>query len=167
MRVEKLSKSQRSSMSWTSVVHVVLVQATNLMAMDEGHSSDPYCRITLAKERCRSRTISKTVNPKWREGFDLFWNEDGSDHDLEFSLFDKDIGSKDDFMGKYVCRTSTMLNPPKTKNMATVIIYQRSRFEKFASKQTLKTSWNLPQHREYLQVLQNCDDPLLSSVATG
>lgn len=87
------------NMSWSAVVHVVVVQARSLMAMDAGESSDPYCRLSLGREKFKTKSISKTVNPKWREGFDLYWYEE-FDNEIEISIYDKDIGSKDDFMGR-------------------------------------------------------------------
>ena len=41
------------------------------------------------------------MNPKWREGFDLYWYDDDEDSTLELTVWDKDMGSKDDFMGRY------------------------------------------------------------------
>ena len=46
------SKSGKS-LTWSALVHVVLIQARGLMAMDSGDSSDPYCKIALGKERQR------------------------------------------------------------------------------------------------------------------
>ena len=67
--------------------------------MDAGLSSDPYCKIQLGKEKNKTKAISHTVNPKWREGFDMYWYDDCDDF-LDISVWDKDIGSKDDFMGR-------------------------------------------------------------------
>ena len=69
--------------------------------MDAGESSDPYCKIALGKERCKTKSISCTINPKWREAFDLYWYEE-IDNEMEISVWDKDVGSKDDFMGRFV-----------------------------------------------------------------
>ena len=41
--------------------------------MDGGTSSDPYCKLTLGKEKARTRILNNTLNPKWREAFDLDW----------------------------------------------------------------------------------------------
>ena len=86
-------------MTWSAVVHVVLVQAQSLMAMDAGMSSDPYCKLSLGKEKFKSKSKSETINPKWRESFDFNWYEE-FDSELEVSVWDKDVGSKDDFMGR-------------------------------------------------------------------
>ena len=86
-------------MMWSAIVHVVLVQARDLMAMDAGDTSDPYCKIILGKEKFKTKAINATVNPKWRESFDLYWFEE-LDEEMEITIFDKDIGGKDDFMGR-------------------------------------------------------------------
>lgn len=86
-------------LTWSAVVHVVMVQARDLIAMDAGDSSDPYCKISLGREKFKTKSISNTINPKWREGFDLYWYEE-FDSELEMTIWDKDLGSKDDFMGR-------------------------------------------------------------------
>ena len=40
------------------------------------------------------------VVAQWREAMDLFWYEELNDF-LEISLFDHDVGGKDDYMGRY------------------------------------------------------------------
>ena len=48
LRAEKMGKGGKGkAMSWSAIVHVVLVQAHGLTAMDAGDSSDPYCKISL------------------------------------------------------------------------------------------------------------------------
>lgn len=47
------------------------------------------------------QTIPKTLNPQWREQFDLhLYDEEGGI--LEISVWDKDIGRRDDFIGQCV-----------------------------------------------------------------
>ena len=100
LRAEKMGKgSKGKALSWSAVVHVVLVQAQGLTAMDAGESSDPYCKLALGRERQKSKCISSTINPKWREAFDFYWYEE-MDSVLEIGIWDKDVGSKDDFMGR-------------------------------------------------------------------
>lgn len=100
LRAEKLNKGGKTKgLTWSAVVHVVMVQARDLIAMDAGDSSDPYCKISLGREKFKTKSISNTINPKWREGFDLYWYEE-FDSELEMTIWDKDLGSKDDFMGR-------------------------------------------------------------------
>ena len=83
----------------TGVVHVLLVQARGVSAMDGGTSSDPYCKVSLGKEKARTKVINNTLNPKWREAMDLFWYEELDDF-IDIALFDHDVGGKDDRMGR-------------------------------------------------------------------
>ena len=54
--------------------------------------------LALGKERQKSKVIPCTLNPKWREGFDLYWQED-TDDQMEITIWDRDVGAKDDFIG--------------------------------------------------------------------
>ena len=83
----------------TGVVHVLLVQARGVSAMDGGTSSDPYCKVSLGKEKARTKVINNTLNPKWREAIDLFWYEE-LDAIIDIALYDHDVGGKDDRMGR-------------------------------------------------------------------
>ena len=42
------------------------------------------------------------IDRQWREGWDFSWSEQDEDCDgvIEITVWDKDIGSKDDFMGR-------------------------------------------------------------------
>lgn len=45
------------------------------------------------------QTIAKTLNPQWREQFDFhLYDEQGGFVDI--TVWDKDAGKKDDFMGR-------------------------------------------------------------------
>jgi len=47
------------------------------------------------------QTIPKTLNPQWREQFDFhLFDEQGGFIDV--TVWDKDAGKKDDFMGRLV-----------------------------------------------------------------
>lgn len=47
-----------------------------------------------------TQTIPKTLNPQWREQFDFhLYEEQGGFVDI--TVWDKDAGKKDDFMGRY------------------------------------------------------------------
>jgi len=62
--------------------------------------SDPYVKFKLEGERYRSKTINKTLNPRFLEQFDLYCY-DGNKMNLCVSVYDYDTASStDDFMGK-------------------------------------------------------------------
>lgn len=52
-----------------------IIEASNLLAMDANGFSDPYCLVSLKPDAAftplRTRTIGKTLNPKWKEVFEL------------------------------------------------------------------------------------------------
>ena len=93
--------------------------------------SDPYCKFKLGAEKFKSKVsrqtdvdkwclldwmsrvhsvqvCSKTLNPQWKEQFDLHVFEDQS-HVLEIEVWDRDYRSRDDFMGMYIMLVSVCL----------------------------------------------------------
>ncbi|KAL3286364.1 hypothetical protein HHI36_000871 [Cryptolaemus montrouzieri] len=89
------------SQIWSSVVTIVLVEAKNLLACDpETATSDPYVRFRLGNEKYKSRTIWRSLNPRWLEQFDLHLYDEGDQH-LEITVWDKDK-TRDDFIGRCV-----------------------------------------------------------------
>ena len=84
-----------------AVVHIVLIKARNLGKMNtNGKSSDPYCELSLGKEKDKSRMISKCINPEWRENFDFNWYK-GFHDILRIEVFNKNYLDLplDDHMG--------------------------------------------------------------------
>jgi Ca2+-dependent lipid-binding protein len=61
-------------------------------------SSDPYCRFKLGNEKFKSKSCKETLNPQWKEHFDLKFFAD-TEMILEVSVYDRDI-RKDEFMGR-------------------------------------------------------------------
>ena len=82
------------------VVHVVVVQAVHLKAMDNGVSSDPYCKLSLGKDKQKTKTISATLNPKWKESLDLSWVDNGKDDILQCDIYDHNVAARDDYLGR-------------------------------------------------------------------
>ena len=82
------------------IVHVVIVQAIQLKAMDKGANSDPYCKVSLGKDKQKTKIINNTLNPKWRESLDLSWVDNAKDDILHFQLYDWNMAGKDDFLGR-------------------------------------------------------------------
>ncbi|XP_072038092.1 multiple C2 and transmembrane domain-containing protein 1-like [Amphiura filiformis] len=84
---------------WSGVVTMTLLEGKNLIPMDDNGLSDPYVKFKLGNEKYKSRVEPKTLNPKWMEQFDLHLYDDLASG-LEISVWDKDVGSKDDIMGR-------------------------------------------------------------------
>ena len=80
-------------------VHVI--SARDLMAKDRGGTSDPYVLLELGKEKHRTKTIKKTLNPSWDETFD-FPGTLGElvAKPLTFKLYDQDTGTMNDPLGE-------------------------------------------------------------------
>lgn len=50
---------------------IELVGCKNLKAMDADGYSDPYCKISLGKQRYKTKVKTKTLNPIFKENFSL------------------------------------------------------------------------------------------------
>lgn len=97
----RLAEQQRrlKSQIWSSVVTIVLVEGKELLPMDPDGTSDPYVKFRLGNEKYKSKVEMHTLTPKWLEQFDFHLFEDQSQL-LELTVWDKDVRSKDDFMGR-------------------------------------------------------------------
>ena len=75
-----------------------------MIAADYGGTSDPYCVIRIdGKERWRSCTVSKTVNPVFSEMFSYSLTAFAPlPKDVTLSFYDYDGVGKDDFLGQIV-----------------------------------------------------------------
>mmetsp|Transcript_11591 Transcript_11591/g.17558 ORF Transcript_11591/g.17558 Transcript_11591/m.17558 type:complete len:376 (-) Transcript_11591:22-1149(-) len=81
---------------------VFLEKGTDLIVKDPNGLSDPYVKLTLgdgvAKMDKKSKTINKNLNPEWSECYEMtnysLWGMQ-----ISFTVWDKDLISKDDFMG--------------------------------------------------------------------
>ncbi len=68
--------------------------------MDDNGFSDPYVKFKLENEKYRSKTIRRTLNPKYLEQFQ-FYIYDNDKMNLHISVYDYDVGTNsDDFMGR-------------------------------------------------------------------
>ena len=50
-------------------LQVTVVEARGLAAMDYGGTSDPYCVLQCGVVKSKTRTINRTLSPKWNETF--------------------------------------------------------------------------------------------------
>ena len=78
------------------VLHVAVIQARNLKAMDL-FTSDPYVTMQGNRKTFKTQVVKKTLNPVWEEGFELDVTDPAAV--VVFQVWDWDFLSKDDFMG--------------------------------------------------------------------
>ncbi|KAM4809097.1 multiple C2 and transmembrane domain-containing protein 1 isoform 2-T2 [Rhinophrynus dorsalis] len=95
----RLSDFHRKSQLWRGVVSITLIEGQELKAMDANGLSDPYVKFRLGHQKYKSKTLPKTLNPQWREQFDMHLFEERGGV-LEITVWDKDAGKRDDFIGR-------------------------------------------------------------------
>ncbi|XP_044131936.1 multiple C2 and transmembrane domain-containing protein 1 isoform X1 [Bufo gargarizans] len=95
----RISDSHRKSHFWRGVVSITLIEGQDLKAMDANGLSDPYVKFRLGHQKYKSKTLPKTLNPQWREQFNMnLFEEQGGIIDI--TVWDKDAGKRDDFIGR-------------------------------------------------------------------
>ncbi|KAL8203618.1 UNVERIFIED_CONTAM: Multiple C2 and transmembrane domain-containing protein 1 [Gekko kuhli] len=67
--------------------------------MDPNGLSDPYVKFRLGHQKYKSKIVPKTLNPQWREQFDFHLYEERGGI-IDITVWDKDAGKKDDFIGR-------------------------------------------------------------------
>ncbi|KAF4074517.1 hypothetical protein AMELA_G00240210 [Ameiurus melas] len=95
----RLSDVHKKSQLWRGIVSISLIEGRNLQPMDANGLSDPYAKFRMGHQKYKSKTIHKTLNPQWREQFDFhLYDEVGGFIDI--TVWDRDAGKRDDFMGR-------------------------------------------------------------------
>ena len=77
---------------------VRVLEAKNLLAIDSKGSSDPYVRLQLGKQKCKTKVMKKSLNPQWDEEFSF--RVDDLNDELVVSVMDEDKYFNDDFVGQ-------------------------------------------------------------------
>ncbi|XP_072228801.1 multiple C2 and transmembrane domain-containing protein 1-like isoform X2 [Leuresthes tenuis] len=103
----RLSEVHRKSQLWQGIVSIALIEGRNLTPMDPNGLSDPYVKFRLGPQKYKSKTVPKTLSPQWREQFDLHLYEETGGV-LEITVWDKDTGRRDDFIGRCQLDLSTL-----------------------------------------------------------
>ncbi|XP_051981276.1 multiple C2 and transmembrane domain-containing protein 1-like [Xyrauchen texanus] len=95
----RLSDVHRKAQLWRGIISISLIEGHDLQPMDANGLSDPYVKFRMGHQKYKSKTIPKTLNPQWREQFDFhLYDEQGGFVDI--TVWDKDAGKRDDFMGR-------------------------------------------------------------------
>ncbi|KAM3867849.1 multiple C2 and transmembrane domain-containing protein 1 [Diretmus argenteus] len=95
----RLSEVHRKAQLWRGIVSISLIEGRGLQPMDANGLSDPYVKFRMGHQKYKSKTISKTLNPQWREQFDFHMYEEQGGF-VDITVWDKDAGKRDDFMGR-------------------------------------------------------------------
>ncbi|XP_031697491.1 multiple C2 and transmembrane domain-containing protein 1-like isoform X1 [Anarrhichthys ocellatus] len=103
----RLSELHRKLQLWRGIVSIALIEGRDLIPMDSNGLSDPYVKFRLGPQKYRSKTVPKTLSPQWREQFDLHMYEETGGV-LEITVWDKDTGMRDDFIGRCQLDLSTL-----------------------------------------------------------
>ncbi|KFQ98988.1 Multiple C2 and transmembrane domain-containing protein 1, partial [Opisthocomus hoazin] len=103
----RLSDLHRKSQLWRGIVSVTLIEGRDLKAMDANGLSDPYVKFRLGHQKYKSKIVPKTLNPQWREQFDFHLYEERGGI-IDITVWDKDAGKKDDFIGRCQVDLSTL-----------------------------------------------------------
>ncbi|KAM3874223.1 multiple C2 and transmembrane domain-containing protein 1 [Diretmus argenteus] len=124
----RLSEVYQKAQLWRGIVSIALIEGRDLIPMDANGLSDPYVKFKLGHQKYKSKTMPKTLSPQWREQFDLhLYEETGGE--LEISVWDKDTGRRDDFIGSCQLDLSTLakehthrLELPLDESRGTVVL---------------------------------------------
>ncbi|KAM4635711.1 multiple C2 and transmembrane domain-containing protein 1 isoform 2-T2 [Polymixia lowei] len=103
----RLSELHRKAQLWRGIVSIALIEGRDLIPMDPNGLSDPYAKFRLGHQKYKSKTMPKTLTPQWREQFDLHLFEETGGV-LEITVWDRDTGRRDDFIGRCQLDLSTL-----------------------------------------------------------
>ena len=95
-------------------LHVTIISASNLRAMDADGKSDPYVQLYLqsdADNKVKTDVINNNLNPEWNAEFDLVSNNPEGDA-LHVCMFDKDIMRDDRMIDEIVIPINEITSAP-------------------------------------------------------
>ncbi|MGH0155427.1 UNVERIFIED_CONTAM: hypothetical protein FKN15_044273, partial [Acipenser sinensis] len=95
----RLVDLHRKAQLWRGIVSLSLIEGRDLKPMDNNGLSDPYVKFRLGHQKYKSKVVSKTLSPQWREQFDFHLYEERGGV-IDITVWDKDAAKRDDFMGR-------------------------------------------------------------------
>ena len=89
----------RSGQTVRGQVHVVVVEADNLGSAERNNAGiDPYCKVSLGREKAKTKIVEKSSSPVWKESLSLTWTEGSSK--LSLQVHDWKATSKNESLGR-------------------------------------------------------------------
>ncbi|OAF64422.1 hypothetical protein A3Q56_07867, partial [Intoshia linei] len=97
----------RPNIQMTAELRIYLCQARGLKGLDESGLADPYTRVSFLNKTAISKTVEKSITPKWRQTLiisqiQLFQNvllENQEKPRVYVEIYDKDQLGRDEFLG--------------------------------------------------------------------
>ncbi|XP_059155378.1 intersectin-1-like isoform X2 [Physella acuta] len=87
---------------------VVIQEACHLKASDSNGKSDPYCEVSMGSQEHRTKVIPGTLNPRWNASMQFLIRDVDRDT-LCFTVYDRDLYSPNDFLGRTEVRIKDVL----------------------------------------------------------
>ncbi|KAK3098160.1 hypothetical protein FSP39_016770 [Pinctada imbricata] len=91
---------------------VVIVEGRDLQPSDANGKSDPYCEVSMGAQEHKTPVINSTLNPKWNKSMQ-FTIKDVEQDVLCITVYDRDLFSPNDFLGRTEVRVSELLGSEK------------------------------------------------------
>ncbi|KAI3362485.1 hypothetical protein L3Q82_012774 [Scortum barcoo] len=93
---------------WRGIVSIALIEGRNLIPMDPNGLSDPSRQVQTGTAEVPEQDCAKDAeSAEWREQFDLHLYEETGGV-LEITVWDRDTGRRDDFIGRCQLDLSTL-----------------------------------------------------------
>eukprot|EP00105_Crassostrea_gigas_P039469 XP_019923617.1 PREDICTED: intersectin-1 isoform X3 [Crassostrea gigas] len=93
---------------------VVLLEGCDLQASDVNGKSDPYCEVSMGIQEHKTKVIQATLNPRWNASMQ-FTIKDLEQDVLCITVFDRDLFSPNDFLGRTEMRVNDILTESRTR----------------------------------------------------
>ncbi|XP_078322482.1 intersectin-1-like isoform X4 [Crassostrea virginica] len=93
---------------------VVLLEGCDLQASDVNGKSDPYCEVSMGVQEHKTKVINATLNPRWNASMQ-FTIKDLEQDVLCITVFDRDLFSPNDFLGRTEVRVNDILTESRTR----------------------------------------------------
>ncbi|GFY53570.1 intersectin-1 [Trichonephila inaurata madagascariensis] len=90
---------------------VVVVEGINLKACSNGQSN-PYCEVSMGSQEHKTKVIPNTLNPRWNASMQFLVKNLHEDV-LCISVFDRDLFSPNEFLGRTEIRVSDICKETK------------------------------------------------------
>uniref|UniRef100_A0A7S1TL19 C2 domain-containing protein n=1 Tax=Erythrolobus australicus TaxID=1077150 RepID=A0A7S1TL19_9RHOD len=124
-------------------LHICIVSAFGLQNTDFGSLSDPYCRLTVdGQEIAKTHVVDNNLSPVWHTQVRLHLQGQVDPRAVvfNFSLYDKDKFTKDDFLGHYEMTLEEMLSAAAQGTHTYMLERRKHRRDKVTGSLTLEVT---------------------------